>query len=138
MLTAQGQYRLAVADLNDYESLMSTQVNAQFYYVRFQNEVSGRLYQQALNDIAKAIQLEPQNDLFFAEKASLEVRVGLYDDAIATATEAIRISPDNSDGYLFLGVAQCLKGQKAEGIKNLQRAGELGDPQAAELIEKYK
>ena len=138
VLTAQGQYRLAVADLNDYESLMSTQVNAQFYYVRFQNEVSGRLYQQALNDIAKAIQMEPQNDLFFAEKASLEVRVGLYDDAIATATEAIRISPDNSDGYLFLGVAQCLKGQKAEGIKNLQRAGELGDPQAAELIDKYK
>lgn len=137
VLTAQGQYRLAVADLNDYESLMSTQVNAQFYYVRFQNEVSGRLYQQALNDIAKAISMEPHNDLFYAEKASLEVRVGLYDDAIATATEAIRISPDNSDGYLFLGVAQCLKGQKADGIKNLQRAGELGDPQAADLIEKY-
>ena len=104
---------------------------------RFQYEVNGRLFQQALNDINKAITMEPQNAGFLAEKASLEVRVGLYDDAVATAQEVIRIAPDNSDGYLFLGVSQCLKGQKAEGVKNLQKAQELGDPQAAELIEKY-
>ena len=132
-----GQYRAAVADLNDYEQLMAAQVNAQFYYLRFQYEVSGRLFQQALNDINKAITMEPQNAGFLAEKASLEVRVGLYDEAVATAQEVIRIAPDNSDGYLFLGVSQCLKGQKAEGVKNLQKAQELGDPQAAELIEKY-
>ena len=132
-----GQYRAAVADLNDYEQLMAAQVNAQFYYLRFQYEVNGRLFQQALNDINKAITMEPQNAGFLAEKASLEVRVGLYDDAVATAQEVIRIAPDNSDGYLFLGVSQCLKGQKAEGVKNLQKAQELGDPQAAELIEKY-
>ncbi|MDE5783799.1 MAG: tetratricopeptide repeat protein [Prevotella sp.] len=132
-----GQYRAAVADLNDYEQLMSAQVNAQFYYLRFQYEMNGRLFQQALNDIRKTIEMEPQNDIFYSEKASLEIRVNLLDDAIATANEAIRIAPDHSDGYLFLGVAQCLKDQKAEGLKNLQKAGELGDPQAKELIEKY-
>ena len=137
VLAESGQYRAAVADLNDYEQLMAAQVNAQFYYLRFQYEVNGRLFQQALNDINKAITMEPQNAGFLAEKASLEVRVGLYDDAVATAQEVIRIAPDNSDGYLFLGVSQCLKGQKAEGVKNLQKAQELGDPQAAELIEKY-
>ncbi len=137
VLAESGQYRAAVADLNDYEQLMAAQVNAQFYYLRFQYEVNGRLFQQALNDINKAITMEPQNAGFLAEKASLEVRVGLYDDAFATAQEVIRIAPDNSDGYLFLGVSQCLKGQKAEGVKNLQKAQELGDPQAAELIEKY-
>jgi hypothetical protein len=47
------------------------------------------------------------------------------------------VAPEYSDGYLFLGLAQCLKGQKAEGVKNLQRAKELGDPQVDELIEKY-
>lgn len=137
VLAESGQYRAAVADLNDYEQLMAAQVNAQFYYLRFQYEVNGRLFQQALNDINKAITMEPQNAGFLAEKASLEVRVGLYDEAVATAQEVIRIAPDNSDGYLFLGVSQCLKGQKAEGVKNLQKAQELGDPQAAELIEKY-
>jgi tetratricopeptide (TPR) repeat protein len=116
---------------------MAAQVNDQFYYLRFQTEVGGRLFQQALNDISKAIQINPQSDLYYAEKASLEVRVGLYDEAIETATECIRVAPDHSDGYLFLGLAQCLKGQKTEGVKNLRKAGEMGDPQAEGLIQKY-
>ena len=36
-----------------------------------------------------------------------------------------------------MGLAQCLKGEKAEGVKNLQKAKELGDAQADDLIEKY-
>lgn len=132
-----GKYRDAVTLLNDYEQLMAAQVNDQFYYLRFEAEVAGRLFQQALNDITKAIEINPATDLYYAEKASLQVRVGLYDDAAMTATEAIRVAPDHSDGYLFLGLAQCLKGQKSEGIKNLKKAKELGDPQADGLIEKY-
>ena len=132
-----GKFRLATTDLNEYEKLMQTTVNANFYYLRFQAEVGGRLYQQALNDIDQAIKMMPEYDLYYAEKASLQVRVGLYDEAIATANECIRIAPEYSDGYLFLGIAQCLKGQKTEGVKNLQRAKELGDPQANSLIEKY-
>ena len=82
--------------------------------------------------------MEPKETLYYAEKASLEIRVGRYDEAMATAKECISIAPDNSDGYLFLGLAQCLKGNKKEGIPNLQKARELGDPQADGLIEKYK
>ena len=131
------QNRKAVSDLNEYEKLMSTSVNDRFYYLRFQAEVGGRLFQQALNDIDRAIQMAPKNELYYAEKASLQVRVGMTDEAIATAQECIKIAPDYSDGYLFLGVAQCVKGLKAEGIKNLQKARELGDTQADGLIAKY-
>jgi len=131
------RYRDAVSDLNDYEKLMQATVNANFYYLRYQAEVGGRLFQQALNDISQAISMEPQYDLYYAEKASLQVRVGLYDEAIETATQCTEVAPDHSDGYLFLGLAQCLKGLKADGIKNLQKAKELGDPQADALIEKY-
>lgn len=132
-----GKYRDATNDLNDYEPLMRTRLTPNFYYIRFQAEVGGRLYQQALNDIRKAIELSPNYDLYYAEKASLEVRVGLYDDAIATAEQCVKVAPEYSDGYLFLGLAQCLKGKKEEGLKNLLRAKELGDPQADELITKY-
>jgi len=132
-----GKYRDAVSDYNDYEQLMKTQVNDNFYYIRHQAEIGGRLFQQALNDLTTAISMNPQYELYYAEKASLEVRVGLYDDAIATAQQCISLVPDYSDGYLFLGLAQCLKGQKDEGAKNLQKARELGDEQAEALIEKY-
>ena len=133
----QGSYRDAVSDLNEYEKLMRVRLNAHFYYIRFQAEMGGRLYQLALNDIDKAIDMNPTYDLYHAEKASLQVRVGLYDEAIVTAKECIRLAPNYSDGYLFLGLAQCLKGQKEEGVANLRKARELGDAQADELIEKY-
>ena len=137
LLTEMGQYRSAVNDLNEYESLMKSHLNSSFYFMRYRAELGGRLFQQALNDIDQAIVMTPQSDLYYAEKASLLVRVGLYDDAIETARKCIEIAPDHSDGYLFLGLSQCLKGQKDEGTKNLRKAGELGDPQAEELIEKY-
>lgn len=133
-----GKYRDAVSDMNEYEELMKATVNDNFYYVRFQTEIKGRLYQQALNDINRAIQINPQEILYYAEKASLEIRVGRYDEAMLTAQECIKLNPEDSDGYLFLGLAQCLKNKKTEGIKNLQKAKELGDTQADALIEKYK
>lgn len=131
------KFRGAVADLNEYEQLMSAQVNANFYYVREKAEVGGRLFQQALNDISRAIQMEPKETLYYAEKASLQIRVGQYAEAIETADECIAIDAQLSDGYLFKGLAQCLSGKKKEGISNLQKAKELGDPQAEALIQKY-
>ena len=132
------KFRDAVSDLNEYEQLMAAQVNGRFYYIRSQAEIEGRLYQQALNDINRALQMEPEETLYYAEKASLQIRVGQYDEALATANECIAVNPENSDGYLFKGLALCLKGNKAEGIPNLQKARELGDPQVDALIEKYK
>ena len=133
-----GKYREAISDMNEYEKLMSANINESFYYIRHQTDIQARLYQQALNDISEAIRRNPKETLYYAEKASLEVRVGLFDDAIATARECIAIEPENSDGYLFLGLAQCMKGDKEQGIANLRKAKDLGDPQADSLIEKYK
>lgn len=137
LLMDMNRHREAVTDLNDYESLVKTQLTSNFYYMKYQAEMKGRLYQQALDDINEAIRMTPQSDLYYAEKASLQVRVGLYSEAVETANICIQLAPDHSDGYLFLGLSQCLLGQKTEGVKNLKKAGELGDPQAEALIEKY-
>lgn len=136
-LAENGQYRLAVNDFNEYENLMLSQINSEFYYIRSQVEVKGRLFQQALNDLDKAIDKDPSVLLYRSEKASLQIRVKLTDEAIETASECIRLFPDSSDGYLFLGLAQCLKGDKALGVVNLLKAKDRGDAQADVLIEKY-
>ena len=133
----QGKYRPAVKDYNEYEQLMGSQLGAAFYYQRELAELGGHLYQQALNDINKAIELAPTEPMYQAEKASLQVRVGMHKEAMETAQQLIRMSPDLSDGYLFLGLAQCLSDQKAEGVKNLNKAKELGNDQAQSLIDKY-
>lgn len=137
-LSKAGQYRRAVMDYNEYEKLMASQVNDNFYYIRSQTELDGNMFQQALNDINKAIEMSPKSEVYYAEKASILVRVGLLEEAIATSQECIRLAPELSDGYLFLGLAQCLNGEKDEGIKNMEKAKELGDKQAQALIEEYK
>ena len=136
-LAESGKYRLAVNDYNEYENLMISQVNSEFYYIRSQVEAKARLFQQALNDLDKAIDKSPDILLYRSEKASLQIRVHLLDQAIETASECIRLLPDASDGYLFLGLAQCLNNNKVQGVGNLLKAKDLGDAQADTLIEKY-
>ena len=131
------KYRPAVNDYNDYETLMTAQLNANFYFLREQAEFAGHLFQQALNDIHRAVEMEPNELVYRAEKANVELRVGKTDDAIESAKECISMAPQESDGYLLLGLAQCVKGQKAEGLTNLNKAKELGNSQAQSLIDKY-
>ena len=131
------KYRPAVNDYNDYETLMAAQVNANFYFLREQAEFAGHLYQQALNDIRRAVEMAPNELVYRAEKANVELRVGMIDEAIESAKGCVSIAPGESDGYLFLGLAQCVKGLKTEGLKNLEKAKELGNSQAQSLIDKY-
>ena len=131
------KYRAAVNDYNDYATLMAAQLGANFYFLREQAEFAGHLYQQALDDINRAVEMEPSETVYRAEKANVELRVGMTDQAIETAKGLINLAPQESDGYLFLGLAQCVKGQKAEGLQNLNKAKELGNSQAQSLIDKY-
>ena len=131
------KYRPAVNDYNDYETLMAAQVNANFYFLREQAEFAGHLYQQALNDIRRAVEMAPDELVYRAEKANVELRVGMIDEAIESAKGSVSIAPGESDGYLLLGLAQCVKGLKTEGLKNLEKAKELGNSQAQSLIDKY-
>ncbi len=130
-------FRKAVFDYTRYEYLQQGRVGAPFYYIREQAEVKGKLYQQALTDIMRAALLAPDEPAYFAEMASLQLRVNMPDQALRAAERCIELSPDDIDGYLLLGVAQARMGQKEEGLSNLQKAKELGNEQADALIEKY-
>lgn len=130
-------FRQAVFDYTRYEILVDGQVNASFYYLREQTEVKARLYKQALNDITRAILLAPKEPTYYAERASLELKVNLIDNAIKTATICTELAPDYAEGYLILGLAQINKKNKADGLANLEKAKQLGSEQAQPLIDKY-
>ncbi len=132
-----GRYRAAVVDYNDYARLMGSRVAAPFYYLREQAEVGGHLYQQALDDIRRAVDMAPEEPMYLAEQAALETRLSLYDEANATAARLVQLAPEVSDGHLFLGLSLCLKGQKKDGLQHLLKAKELGHEQAQQLIDKY-
>ncbi|MDE7377480.1 MAG: tetratricopeptide repeat protein [Paraprevotella sp.] len=129
-----GRYRDAVKDLYDYEHLMLNEVNANFYYQRYQFETRCRMLQQALDDIERAIRMAPREPLFVLEKASLHYRVGELAEAIADARHAIRMAPDFADAYRILGVCLKADGQQAEAQQQLKKAAELGDRIAADML----
>lgn len=137
ILVKTDSFRQAVLDYTRYEILMQGRVSAQFYYLREQAEVKGRLFQQALSDIAHAIILDAREPLYYAEMASLQIRLNMSDKAEETAQRCIEIAPDYPDAYLLLGLAQVRNGKKEIGLSNMQKSKEMGNTQADGLIQKY-
>ena len=134
-----GDYRKAVNDFNQYDSLMQGRpLNSGFYYTRQQAEMQIHQYQQALNDINRAIYLTQDSPMLWAEKAQLHYRFNQAQEAVQSAQMAIRLDPNSTDAYILLGLAQIANKQKAEGLKALQKAKELGDTRAEEYLNKYK
>ena len=131
-------FRLAVFDYTRYEILVQGRVNSNFYYTRSQAEVKGRLYQQALADMGRAIILSPNEPVYYAEMAQQQLRVGQVDQAYQFANKCTEIAPEYPEGWLLLGLSQVRKEQKAEALSSFDKAKDLGSEQADALIEKYK
>ena len=135
---ADGQSRKAFKDYLLYDSLMNYNVQSdEFYYIKYRCESKIRQFQLALNDIAHAIILNRREPVYYAEMASLQLRVNKPDDAIKTCDMALQLSDKYADIYIIKGIALCETDKKAEGIEALQKAKELGDDRAEGLIEKY-
>ncbi len=137
MKAALEKYRDAVTDYNEYERLVLGKANAEFFYIREQAEMQCRLYQQALDDIEKAVSMDPKQVLYIVEQVALYTRFSQFDKAVEAAQKGIALAPDNADLYRMLGFGQIQLKQNEAGKQNLLKAKELGDPNAEKLLEKY-
>ena len=132
-----GQYRLAVKDYNTYDSIAQGPSRYRdFYYQRYQCELKIKQFQQALNDLARTILLNPEEPVYYAEMASLCLRVKRNEDAEQAALRCTEIATDYADGFLLLGIARQELGKPEEARKALLRAKELGDKRADEYLKK--
>ena len=132
------KFREAVIDYNDFYDAMLGQVTADFFVTREQAEVQCRMYQQAINDVNRATELEPENAEMWMEKGSVHLRVNQLDEAIQALQHSLSLDAQNAVAYRMLGYCQVQQGNKKEGLAHLQKALEMGDTVAKGLIEKYK
>ncbi len=131
------QYRAAMVDYDAYYEIVNGQVNDLFYYYREQAAFKARQYQRALDDIAKAIELNPAELTYQAEQAVVNMRVGRLEQAIDVLKKISQQDPDYAEAYRLLGICQIQQKNKEAACANFQKAKELGDTNVDELIQKH-
>lgn len=132
-----GQPRNAMFDYDAYHKAVNGQVNDVFYYYREQAALKARQYQRALDDIAKAIELNPTDLTYQAEQAVVNLRVGRYEEAIQILNNILKADPKYAEAYRLLGLCQVQLKKMDEACGNFKKAKELGDPNVDDLITKY-
>ena len=132
-----GKYREAVLDYNTFFDAVSGDVTALFYFQREQAEMQCRMYQQALNDINKAVEMAPEDVDFWVEKGSVHLRVNQLDEAVEVFKKALTMNDKYAAAYRMLGYCQALQKNNKEACANFAKAKELGDEVVDQLIEKY-
>lgn len=131
------QYRAAMLDYDAYFSAVNGRVNDVFYYYREQSAIKARQYQRALDDIAKAIELNPEDLTYRAEQAVINLRVGRYEEALKVLNEILAMDPKYAEAYRIKGICLVQLKKAEEACVSFAKAKELGDPNVDELIKKH-
>ena len=129
------QHRESIMDYNIYFELEKGDVNDLFFYYREQENYKAKLFEQALNDIQKALEIKPDDAVYLAEKGAVLLRLAKYDEAIKCLEEALVIDPKFASCYRIIGYCQLQQGKKEDACRNFAKAKELGDEAVDKLIE---
>lgn len=130
------KYRQAMLDYDTYYGAMKGNVNDLFYYYREQASFHAKQYQRALDDINKAIELDPKDVTYRAELAVINLRVGRYEEAIKALNDVLALDPNYAEAYRLMGITLLQLKKNSEACANFAKAKELGDPNVDALIEK--
>lgn len=131
------QARGAILDYDAYYKAVNGNVNDVFYYYREQAAMKAKQFQRALDDMAKAIELNPKELTYYAELAVVNMRVGRNEEALKVLKDALAIDSKYAEAYRLMGIAQLQMKKKQEACESFAKAKELGDPNVDELIQKH-
>ncbi len=129
------KYRNAVIDYNRYEEIMGYNQNSDFYYMRFQAELKAKMYQQALNDIDRAIYEDESNVTYYIEKGMLCYRVKYAEEGIRAMLKAKELVPNAPDVYYLLGRLYQQIGESDNAKEALEKAISLGHDDAENQLK---
>lgn len=87
--------------------------------------LKAKQYQRALDDMAKAIELNPDELIYRAELAVINIRVGRYEEALEVLKVALEKEPKYAETYRLMGIAQIQLKKNKRPVKVLvkQRIG---------------
>ncbi|XP_058788226.1 serine/threonine-protein phosphatase 5 isoform X1 [Vicia villosa] len=96
-----------------------------------------RKFSHAIELYTKAIELNSQSAVYYANRAFAHLRLEEYGSAILDATKAIEVDPKYSKGYYRRGAAHLGLGKFKEALKDFQQVKKMSpnDPDATKKLK---
>lgn len=94
-------------------------------------------YDEAIEDLNKAIRLFPAFAHAFYNRANLKALSGQLPEAFEDYSKAVELDPMLAEAYFNRGVIQILMKDTRKGCLDLSKAGELGLSEAYDLLKRY-
>ncbi len=101
------------------------------------NQIRTYTYDEALEDIEKAIKLYPEFAYSYYNRANLLALSGKLPEAYDDYSKAIELYPAFAEAYYNRGVIQIYMKDTRKGCIDISKAGELGVTKAYEILEIY-
>ena len=140
---AKGELKDNYGAISDYDKIIKYNSNypltvaklATVYNNKAYSLVKLKKYSDALPFVNKALELDESEWFIWDTRGEIYLNLEKYKEAISDLTKAIKIQKhDNS--YYLRGIAHIKNGEKEKGCKDLSKAGELGNADAYEEINK--
>ncbi|KAJ3677422.1 hypothetical protein LUZ60_003146 [Juncus effusus] len=87
--------------------------------------ISEGYFDEAVEELTKAILINPTSAILYATRASVFVKLKKPNAAIKDANRALEINADSAKGYKYRGIAKTMLGKWEEAAKDLQLAAQL-------------
>ena len=129
-----GQYESAVKDYDQLYRVLAGNITDVFYYYREQAKFRAEDFEGALVDIAMAISLNPQNAVYYAEEASVYLRIQDPVKAQESVEKSLALDADFAPSHRLLGICFVRQEKNDEACAAFRKAKELGDTIVDRLI----
>jgi tetratricopeptide (TPR) repeat protein len=99
-----------------------TQNLAIAYQQRAYSYANDQRFQDALNDLAEAIKINPRDARAYEQRAAIEMKINDYDKAVADYGEAIKANPGEIKYHLYRGYIYELRGDLQNAMADTEAA----------------
>ena len=130
-----GLYDQIINDYNKYLIITNGNVSDAFYYYRHQAKFRTGDLEGALKDLEMAIMMDKTNAVYFAEKASVCLRLNDIPKALESVEKALELDDEFASAYRILGVCLVRQEKQSEACTHFNKAKELGDTIVERLIK---
>jgi tetratricopeptide (TPR) repeat protein len=115
-----------------------TQNLAIAYQQRAYSYANDQRYQDALNDLAEAIKINPRDAHAYEQRAAIENKINDYDKAVADYGEAIKLNPGEIKYHLYRGSIYELRGDLQNAMADTEAALKISSKNKEALERKQR